>query len=299
MKISLCLLLGGFFLFFLQNDLAAQQAPSSAPKASTSPLHQEKPFQQLIHAHHFWENNVLLTNHLDQKNHNPHLAHLNAHSFLTPQSVRLTYSFFDHDLCYIGHSPTIRHDSLLQRIGYEWKGIDHFLEYIAHHVVAEALWPDSSRFLDPENLEPLQRLANIGLSAKLNRDEPSSFLDAGLFYEGELGIKNLDHDTLFIDIVLNGLDTTLAIRSGESISHLELAALKLDVMRKKLEYELISLFEDKVIVKEASRGHWIHEENIDHRDLIIIRPYKIETEEFSKPYLQEASVSLKFIRSRK
>ena len=253
----------------------------------------EKP---TVLARNFWKSDDWMTEfrvkYLDQNA----PANLFAKSYITPKAIYLDFSFPDISRRYIGDSPIDKMDSLLYRIGMEWEGVDGLLENLASKVVDECLNPDTLDKIVTEDLEPLRHLARVELSAKLRGDEEAVHFGSGIEYAGELGTNNLNEDTLFIDVVFNDKDTTLAVRPGAMTSKLELAALKLHAMGKKIEYELRYLYQDTKF-----NILWEGEEVGEDESLPVVRMAKprIIPNNPQMQFFQENMVSLKVLRFRR
>ena len=247
-------------------------------------------------AQNFWKSDDLMTEfrvkYLDQNA----PANLFAKSVIESRAVYLDFTFPDMSRRYVGDSPIDKMDSLLYRIGMEWEGVDGLLENLAGKVLEESLDPDTLEKIVPEDLEPLRHLAQIELSANLRGDEEAVHFGSGIEYAGELGTNNLNDDTLFIDVVFNDKDTTLAIRPGAMTSILELAALKLHAMRKKLEYELRYHYQD---IKFNIL--WEGEEVGEDESLPIVRIAKprIIPNNPQMQFFQENRISMKILRFKR
>ena len=245
----------------------------------------------------FWKSEASMTAHRVAKIDPGAPPKLGAEVLVVPKSVYMTYSFPDLSRRYIGDAPKYKNDSLLYRIGMEWPGLDGLLENLPKGTIKEAFWPDTTGVVDLENLEPLKKLAWIELSANLRGDENGVHFSSEMPYEGELGTNNASEDTLFIDIVFNGEDTTMAIRKGAMTTQLELAALKLHAMRRKLEYELMAQLGDNFVV--VWEGVTLDEDSDDYRTPIEIRKPRVTPNNPQMQFLQENEIKLKFLRDRK
>ncbi len=201
----------------------------------------------LVKATKFWRNDGLLNSHrvkfLDANG----PPELQAYSSVEGRRVELTYDWPDNNLIYVGDNP-VPFDTLMRRLGFEWIGIDGLMEGIASAVITEALEPDEEFILDPENLEPLQLLTSVKISADLRADYNGSLMGAeGQMYGGELGTNSVTGDTLFIPIVFDDADTLIAIPRNEYISNLELATLKLYALQRRFQFELNRQFGDEMV----------------------------------------------------
>ncbi len=155
--------------------------------------------------------------------------------------VYLTYEFNDNSGNYLGDGPIIRGKEI-QKIGDEWIGVDLLLEYISNRVIPDALFPDSTNLLDPENLEPLKALESYGVRGFMRESNVGMHFGSEVIYEGELGFDSSSTHILSIDLVVNERDTTVQVVKGQIMTKLELAALKLHIMNNKLWYELKQQF---------------------------------------------------------
>ena len=249
------------------------------------------------YASNFWKSDDAMTEHRVQKIDPNGPEDLRAQAEVSQRAVYMTYTFPDFSRRYIGDAPVTRNDTLLYRIGMEWPGVDGLMENIPAYTIKEALWPDTTHVVDLENLEKLRKLAWIELSANLRGDEERVHFSSDVIYEGELGTNNVHNDTLFLDVVFNDQDTTLAIRLEAFTSQLELAALKLHAMRKKLEYELMAQYGDEFVV--VWEGQEQDEESGDYRTPMMIRKPRIIPNNPQMQFFQENKVELKFFRDRK
>ena len=209
--------------------------------------------------------------------------------------VELTYSFDDNSYQYVGNTPQKALDTLFSELGPEWIGVDGILENIVLHVVKDGLTPDTNGVINPEILEPLKDLVSIELSTTLIVDENEANMDAkGMMYEGEMGVNNRTKDSLRIKVVYNEKDTVIGIGQDHNITNLQLAALKMHAMRKKLEYELIQRYGDIWAVL------WDGEEpTVDKtaaKKIVYLKTPRITPNNPNQPAYQVNSVKLRFTR---
>lgn len=194
----------------------------------------------------FWLNDGFLNSHKVRRLSEGAPRGLEAHTKQYGNKVLLTYSFPDNNYRYIGDAPVFA-DTLLEAVGTEWEGVDVIIERIASEVVREALTPDTRNIRDPENLLPLDNIASLKLSCQLRSDEVSANNGAGgVIYEGELGMDSDTTDTLHLQVVFNDADTIIRVVRNQFISNLELAALKLHCLRKRLQHELQKYYGEKM-----------------------------------------------------
>ena len=245
-------------------------------------------------AYNFWDNQALLIAH-KQVNLDPDGPRdLNADVDIYPKSVFMTYEFPDPSLLFWGDELNVK-DSLIRKIGYEWAGVDNLLNYVIKKVAPDALAPDSTLFRDPENVETLKHLAHVDISCQLRVDEIGAHFGSDMVYQGEFGFNNPTEDTLFIPIVFDGKDTTVAIPHRINLSNLELATLKLYAMRGKVHHELERQFGDQFwIFREDMPIDWLSVE--DWRQRIHIRKLRITSDNPNLQAFQQNSIELKFAR---
>lgn len=245
----------------------------------------------------FWINEGNINRHLENRLAATAPEGLRAQTNPSDTKVDLTYDFNDDSYLYCGSSPTPVMDTLLEEIGAEWLGVDAFLENVADEIVQEALHPDSSGVLNPEVLEPLTDLVSIELSCMLQVDEIDADAYAeGKMYEGELGVNNIEGDSLMIKVVYNDSDTLIEIGKDRQITNLELACLKLHSMRKKLEFEMKQTFgEDFAFLWEGEKAT---SENTQGKKIVRIKKLRITPNNPNQPAFQVNRVKLRFTRGQ-
>ncbi len=244
-------------------------------------------------AHMFWDGEASNTQHkvnyLDP-NGPPGLT---AQTEVSDKQVYLTYSFPDNSLRYAGETPTLR-DTVLEDIGYEWIGVNGLLENLISEVIQEALHPDSNHVRDPENLEPLKSISSIEISSSLRESGFGIHMSSGMLYSGDIGFNNPGGDTLFIEVIFDERDTLLALTTKQYLSNLELSALKLHGMRKKLDYELRKSFEDNFDV--IWEGQSIDLENF--QTPILIKKLRILSDNPNQQAFQVNQIEMKLARHK-
>lgn len=192
-----------------------------------------------VKAEDFWRTNATITRHLARVIGDAGPDGLTAATSVVNRHVATTYSFPDNSFLFIGEGGVIYKDSLISDLGEEWMGVDALLESISNRIVPEAFHPDSTNVRDPENFEPIAKLQNIQLVTHVSFDERAiNFVAGETRYDGEIDSRNDVDSMLYIRVNYNGSDTTIGVPKGGFVTNLELAALKLHAMRKKLEYEL-------------------------------------------------------------
>lgn len=203
-----------------------------------APRPKESINDSLLKATIFWRNDGLLNSHRVKYLDAYSPPGLQAYSSVEGRRVEISYDWPDNSLVYVGDDP-IRQDTIIRRLGFEWIGVDGLLQGLAKRVVTEALTPDDTYILDPENLEPLQLLTSVSVYGDLRVDYNGALMGAeGEIYKGEFGTNNATLDTLFIPIVFDDQDTLIAIQKNNYLTNLELATLKIHGIQRKLMYEL-------------------------------------------------------------
>lgn len=244
----------------------------------------------------FWQDEGNYNDHLDSKMKPNGPQGLRGTTKVSPSSVVLSYTFDDNSYQYVGNTPQLENDTLFSELGPEWIGVDALIENLVRTVIAEGLRPDTNNVVNPEVLEPLKDLVNIELSTNLIVDEVGANQEAkGMLYEGEMGVNNRYKDSLMIKVVYNDADTVIGIGLDQNVTNLELAALKLHAMRKKLQYELnLKYGEDWAIL-------WDGEEPTEERvgsklKVIYLKTPRITPNNPNQPAYQVSTVKLKFTR---
>ncbi len=244
----------------------------------------------------FWQDEGNYNDHLDSKIKPNGPQGLRGTTKVNPSSVVLTYTFDDNSYQYVGNTPQLENDTLFSELGPEWIGVDALLENMVRTVIGDGLRPDTNNVVNPEVLEPLKDLVNIELSTNLIVDEVGANMEAkGMLYEGEMGVNNRYKDSLMIKVVYNDADTVIGIGLDQSVTNLELAALKLHAMRKKLQYELnLKYGEDWAIL-------WDGEEPTEERvgsklKVIYLKTPRITPNNPNQPAYQVSTIKLKFTR---
>ena len=263
-----------------------------------------RPPDSLVNAEVIWKQNGFLTKHADKFIGSLGPANLTSTTELYPKKVYLDYSFLDRSSAYLGNNFVI-HQGKLKRIGIEWEGVDRLINQLTSTVIDECLHPDRFMIRDPENLDSLQSLTSVDFKTFLKTDETGMYLpnrQRDIFYDGEFsGIKGIK-DTVSIDLVVNGQDTTLSIYPGQLLNELELAALKMFAIRSKT----INLLNRKypksgdiaILTKEREKeigieGNWI---DFAGKQLILIHPIRIIPNNSNLDAPQENVITLEFSR---
>lgn len=242
----------------------------------------------------FWKNDGNLNRHTDDfiKPNGP--VGLRATTYVTPRNVLLTYGFLDQSLQYVGTTPIFQGDSLLE-VGMEWIGVDGLIEGIGEYVIKDALDPDSASVLNIDSLEALKSMISVELSASLQASEEEVYqLAEGTIYEGEFGTNNPTEDTLFMEIIYNEVDTTIGVAINHYLNNLELAALKLHAMRKKLEYEFDTRFGETLSFQREEEP--LNTKELIGKQYVKIKKLRITPNHPNQDAFQVNEVNLKFNR---
>jgi hypothetical protein len=191
----------------------------------------------------FWANNGNMDTHKERYLRPTAPPGLKAQTTLdveNPEKVWLDYEWDDVFYTYAGFNMKNGPDTLIAFLGDDWIAMDPIMENLVHEVVAEALHPVNLDYENIDSVEPLKDLSTISLAARLKFDQIAAEFGAeGLRYNGELGYNTKQGDSLakVVRVIYDGRDTTLVIPKGKQINNLELCALKLHALERKLAYE--------------------------------------------------------------
>ncbi len=189
----------------------------------------------------FWKNEGNINQHKEKYLKYNAPSGLKAITEMTDKLVYLTYEWDDNMFLYRGNDLLVAEDTLLETVGQEWIGVDGIIGNLATEVAYDALYPDTINTQYPDSIERLDDLIAIELNAFLRVDElAANFGAQGVVFNGDLPSDN--PDSLVMAVTYNGLDTVIVIKKEEHVSNLGLACVKLDVMRKRLEYEFNKKF---------------------------------------------------------
>lgn len=242
----------------------------------------------------FWKNDGNLNRHTDDFIAPNGPVGLRAETYVTPRNVLLTYGFLDQSLQYVGTTPIFQGDSL-QEVGMEWIGVDGLIEGIAGYVIKDALDPDSASVLNIDSLEALKFLTSVEFSASLQASEEEVYqLAEGTIYEGEFGTNNPTEDTLFLEIIYNEQDTVVGVALNHYLNNLELAALKLHAMRKKMEYELDTRYGETLSFQREENP--LNTKALVGKKLVRINQLRITPNHPNQDAFQVNEINLKFNR---
>lgn len=189
----------------------------------------------------FWKNEGNINQHKEKYLKHNAPSGLKAKTDMTDKIVMLTYEWDDNMFMYRGNDMEAGMDTLLRIAGQEWIGIDGVLGNMATEVAKDALYPDTINTQYPDSIERLRDFISIELNGFLRVDELAADFGAqGLIFNGDL--PGVNPDSVLFNVIYNGVDTTILITKDEHITNLGLACLKLDAMRKRLEYEMNKQF---------------------------------------------------------
>jgi hypothetical protein len=189
----------------------------------------------------FWINNGNVDTHKERYLKANAPGGLKAQTTVEEEKVYLDYEWDDLYYMYSGSNLRTGNDTLIQFLGDDWIGMDGIMEGMVREVVREALVPVHLDVENPDSVEPLKSLFSVYMAARLKFDQISAEFGAeGLIYNGELGYNEQEGDSarLRINLIYDGRDTTLYIGKGHQLNNLELCALKLNALQRKLAAEL-------------------------------------------------------------
>lgn len=214
----------------------------------------------------FWSNNGNMDTHKDRylksvdKAGLLEIGGIKATTDLTPEFVFLEYEWEDMHYMYSGYDLTVNDTNQITWLGTDWVGMDSMVVRFVEDVVREGLMPVHTDYEDRDSVEPLKVLISIDLAAKLKFDQNAAqfgaaYGDTEITYGGELGYNTFADstlrstgDSLYIKIRYADTDTMIAIRKGKEINNLELSALKLFAMQRRMEYELYRTFGSEFVL---------------------------------------------------
>lgn len=222
---------------------------------------------------------------------------LEARQMIYDKDVFVEFEFPDRSRQYCGTAPSMK-EGLVRRAGYEWQGIDGLARGLVSHVIEPALHPDSTKVRDPENLEALRHVAWVEVGCQLRVDEYGAQFSSEMPYEGEFGTNDSTNSVLMIPVVLDDRDTVIQVTPRQFTSNLELAALKLFVIRDRIQYELEQQYGKnfRVIREEDLAMITELEEAEDWRIKIVVRTPRITSDNSNLQAFQQNTILLKFPR---
>lgn len=194
----------------------------------------------------FWVNNGNMSTHKERRLEANAPDGLFAESFVGDKLVDLRYEYDDNMYMYLGQTPEFYQDSLIERLGIEWQGVDGIMENMVREVISEALAPTFVGVENPDSVEELKNLNAVQVGGRLKFDQIAADFGAeGVRYNGEFNSSNAFSDTLIIEFIYDEVDTLVKLGKGQLVTNLELAALKLYAMQKRLERQLDKQYSDK------------------------------------------------------
>lgn len=240
----------------------------------------------------FWINNGNMNYHKEKRLETNGPSNLFAETTVADREVALRYEYDDNLYMYTGGNLEVVGDSVYSRLGGTWTGVDAILENMVKEVIQEALDPDKSNVEDPDSLEPLKTLSSIGIGSLLRFDEIAATFGAeGLRYSGGLIRTDPFTDTLSINLIYGESDTNIVIAPGQLITNLELAALKVYTMDKKLQNELYKFYGERYLF--VRQGERLPE--TDKALVTLMKPVIIPNNPNQKPF-QVTTIDLNFLR---
>lgn len=253
---------------------------------------QETMIDTLRWAQNFWKTESWMTAHKESRIGINAPAELEAFQEIHSKNVYLTYEFPDVSKLYMGETMYLE-DTLVRHVGLEWEGIDGLMNGLVTETIREALTPDTFRIRDPENLEPLKNLSWIEFYSFLRLDENAASFCSNVVYEGELAGELAQGDSLLIPIVVDDRDTVLIVRKGQCMTNLELAAVKLVVMRSRFHYAFHRYYGDQFRLYYAGT---LLEFNEDNLPAIKCKELRIVTNHPHMQVFQTNFIDMKFRR---
>ena len=182
-----------------------------------------------------------------------------AESLVGDRLVDLTYEWEDNQYMYAGTAIEVQGDSAIASLGDEWIGVNATLENLISEVVDEGLSPTSVGVADIDSVEPLKEFVSMRVISNLRFDEMQiEFGAEGTKYLGEFVPDKYNGDTITINFLYGDryepVDTSISVWPNKLLSNLELAALKVYAMDRKMVYELKRRYSDRyVFFREGDR----------------------------------------------
>ncbi len=244
----------------------------------------------------FWKTETWMTAHEEEFLAPNAPLELQAFQQVSGRNVYLSYEFPDMSLLYKGEDFYLS-DTLVRHIGMEWEGMDGLMQGLVNESIREALTPDTARIRDKENLEPLQNLSWVEFYAFLRTDEQMAGFCSDVVYEGGLAGEMVSGDTLRMDVVVDDKDTTLMVVEGRCMTYLELAALKLTVMRSRFHYTFQERYAGDF--RFVYEGSYIDPFDPDNRPPIRCKKPRIVTNHPHMQVFQTNYIDMKFRRYEK
>lgn len=243
----------------------------------------------------FWKNDGNINTHRVQRLNNNGPTGLQAVTEVEEKKVTLTYTWEDNMYRYLGDNPVVKSDTLLSAVGQEWEGVDGIISNLVTEVIREALHPDTSQVANPDSLEPLKSLILVELTGNLKANPiEADFGAQGAIFAADLPEKT-QGDTLKLLVEYDGRDTLVTVYRDKNLSNLELACLKMHVIRKRLEFEINKyLSADMALVWQGAKG--TGEERIGGRNVVYLQRPKITSDHPHQKTFVNPEVKLVFTR---
>lgn len=230
----------------------------------------------------FWVNNGNMSTHKERRLEANAPDGLYAESFVGEKLVDLRYEFDDNMYMYAGLDFEMYKDSLVEKLGSDWVGVDGIMDNIVREVISEALDPTFVGVENPDSVEELKNLNAVQIGARLRFDQIAADFGAeGVRYNGEFGTDGEFSDTLTIPFLYDESDTIVKLVKGQLVTNLELAALKIWGMQKKLERELNRIYNSKYSFMYQGDELPITDKPI----VVILKPIIIPNNPNQKPFM--------------
>lgn len=185
---------------------------------------------------------------------------------------------------------------MITYLGDDWIGMDGILEGMVREVVTEALNPVHLDVENPDSVEPLKKLFSVNLAARLKFDQIAAEFGAeGMRYTGELGYSYINGDSAYLklNLIYDGRDTVLYITKDKQINNLELCALKLNAIERKLAAELDKYYGSNfVFVTDVNEIL-----NIEGKDYVLLGLPEIIPNNPNQEPFQVSMIELGFVRN--
>lgn len=205
----------------------------------------------LIHGA-FWVNNGNMNTHRERRLTKTAPPGLYAESIVGEKVVELTYEWEDNQYIYAGETVQVAGDSGILSLGPEWIGVDLTLKNMIDEVVQEGLVPTNVGVSDIDSVEPLKDFVRMKVISNLRFDEiQAEFGAEGAKYKGEFVPEESWSDTLTIKFEYGDRyeprDTFVKLWKGKLLSNLELAALKIYAMDRRLVHEMRAMYGSRYV----------------------------------------------------
>ena len=282
------------FQVFFSHPLAPSLKPAAEIGMSINLGRPQKmnPADTLRWARPFWKSESWMTAHKESLLSPNGPMELEAFQEVSGRNVYLRFEFPDASRLYAGDDLYFE-DTLVQYLGMEWEGVDGLMQGLVNESIREALTPDTTRIRDMENIEPLQNITWIEFYSFLRVDAQMADFCSDVEYGGEVKGGFTTGDTLWIDVVVDDNDTTLTLIKNQCMTNLELAALKLFMMRSRFHSEFEKRYGQMMrLAYEESFDPF----DVDNRPPIRCKKLRIRTNHPHMQVFQTNFINMKFRR---